>query len=94
MRSPAGHPSLVGRREELAAIDASLTGDALGVVLVGEPGIGKSRLLEAAADRALLVRAAASCTPAGWRRSPPVSGRSPSWSPTAAATARSPRRCS
>jgi hypothetical protein len=45
-------PGVIGRVAELAAIDAVIT-DRGGVVVVeGEPGIGKSRLAAAAAERA------------------------------------------
>ncbi|GIE95503.1 BTAD domain-containing putative transcriptional regulator [Paractinoplanes rishiriensis] len=47
---------LVGRRDELAALDGMLTRAATGSVaaamLVGEPGIGKTRLARAATERA------------------------------------------
>jgi DNA-binding CsgD family transcriptional regulator len=48
---------LVGRTRELAvlgeAMDAAAAGEARSVVLLGEAGIGKTALLDAAADRAL-----------------------------------------
>jgi tetratricopeptide (TPR) repeat protein/transcriptional regulator with XRE-family HTH domain len=51
-------PALVGRDAELLRIDRFLTGEGPPVLLVmGESGIGKTRLLQAAAERA---------TPLGW----------------------------
>ena len=51
-----GASILVGRREELAALERALVaverGDARAVGLLGEPGIGKSRLLAELAGRA------------------------------------------
>src|SRR5438128_873425 len=44
-------PQVVGRAAELAAIDAVITGGGV-VVVEGEPGVGKSRLAAAAAQRA------------------------------------------
>ena len=70
-RSPSARP-LVGRLAELATIDARLTAAAdnhrvEAVLLVGEPGVGKSRLTREAVDR--LATAAtvlnASCRPYG-----------------------------
>jgi DNA-binding CsgD family transcriptional regulator len=50
-RRPEPGEQLVGRREETTAITAALKRhDLAGVVLVGEPGVGKTRLLEAALD--------------------------------------------
>ena len=53
MGSVAG---LVGRRAELtalrSAVDKGARGTGAAVVVLGEAGIGKSRLLEAAVDRA------------------------------------------
>ena len=50
---------MIGRQSELAALEAALAGEsARAVVVTGEPGIGKTRLLDE-----LAVRAAA----AGWR---------------------------
>jgi predicted ATPase/class 3 adenylate cyclase len=48
---PAPVSSFVGRRSELASVTRSLTSNRL-VTLVGEAGIGKSRLAHAAADAA------------------------------------------
>jgi DNA-binding SARP family transcriptional activator len=51
-----GEGKLVGRHEQLAELDALLAGAAAGhgrlVLLAGEPGIGKTRLAEEAAQRA------------------------------------------
>ena len=52
--SPAHDETLVGRRDELAVIDRAWreSGDGFRVVTIsGEPGIGKTRLAEAAIDR-------------------------------------------
>ncbi|MET0480428.1 MAG: AAA family ATPase [Mycetocola sp.] len=50
MRSPAASPSMIGRESELAqlraALDDTLNGRPRGVVVSGEAGIGKTRLLE------------------------------------------------
>ena len=52
-RWAASVPSLVNRAAELAAVDRHLDGMGPPVLLAaGEPGIGKSRLLQAAAERA------------------------------------------
>ncbi len=59
--SPSRLVPLVGRRAELAALDHLLTGGDAGVgtvaapllLLAGEPGIGKTRLLQAAAQQAV-----------------------------------------
>src|SRR5919204_1728445 len=55
-RRPALRPSLIGREEELAVVDEGLTTlrDGRGglLAIIGEPGIGKSRLTETALDRA------------------------------------------
>jgi tetratricopeptide (TPR) repeat protein len=54
---PAAGPQLVGRVEQLAVLDASLAGAAAGwgrlVLVAGEPGIGKTRLAEEVARRAM-----------------------------------------
>lgn len=51
-KSPNFRPALVGRSEEFDAIrrllEAARSGEASGLVLVGEPGIGKSALLDSA----------------------------------------------
>lgn len=48
-----GVAALVGRARELAAVDAMLAGEAPPVLLLtGEPGIGKTRVLREAVDRA------------------------------------------
>ncbi|MET0932371.1 MAG: AAA family ATPase [Mycetocola sp.] len=50
MRSPAASPSMIGRESELehlrAALDDTVKGRPRGVVVSGEAGIGKTRLLE------------------------------------------------
>ena len=52
----AGDGELVGREEQLAALDRALTGTSAGrgrlVLVAGEPGIGKTRLAEEVARRA------------------------------------------
>src|ERR671937_1914343 len=52
--------AFVGRAEELAALDAvgraAAAGDVRAVVVVGEPGTGKSRLLAEAAARSAFAR--------------------------------------
>src|SRR5689334_2528340 len=59
-------PAFVGRRAELAALSAALSGPDAVVLVEGEAGIGKSRLLReylatrTASDRRVLV---ASCPP-------------------------------
>ncbi len=65
----------VGREQELAALEAAwryaLTGRATAVVVTGEPGIGKTRLVEAfAARRGVEVR---------WGRCSQVGGAPPYW---------------
>ncbi|HEX6023776.1 MAG TPA: AAA family ATPase [Solirubrobacter sp.] len=50
---------LVGRVQELAALDAALERREGVVAIVGEPGIGKSRLLAAARAAGAARRAAA-----------------------------------
>ncbi len=55
----ASRPPLVGRRRELALLEKHLAGEGPSVLLyAGEPGIGKSRLLQHAAQQA---------PAAGWR---------------------------
>lgn len=53
---PASLADMVGRAEEFAvlaaAVDAAITGGTAVVVVEGEPGIGKTRILEAIAGRA------------------------------------------
>lgn len=44
---------LIGRQRELALLDQCLTGDGPTLLLAGEPGIGKTRLLQAVAQRAI-----------------------------------------
>lgn len=57
--SPAGLVPLVGRQAELALLDHVLTGESSAatppplLLLAGAPGIGKTRLLQAAAQRAV-----------------------------------------
>jgi predicted ATPase/DNA-binding XRE family transcriptional regulator len=51
-----GRPPFVGREAELALLDRQMAGEGPPVLLLaGEPGIGKSRLLEEAASRAAQV---------------------------------------
>ncbi|MEU0541956.1 BTAD domain-containing putative transcriptional regulator [Nocardia sp. NPDC005978] len=56
LRTPVARPGIVGRSEELAALDRALEPALLGgraiVVLEGEPGVGKSRLMESLAHDA------------------------------------------
>lgn len=63
---------LVGRAPELAAIRSALRGSRAGVLLVGRPGVGRSRLLREAttglAGREYLVE----CLPTGTGAGPPL----------------------
>jgi DNA-binding CsgD family transcriptional regulator len=55
---PGGHPSLIGRNEQLemltAILDGAEAGNSAALVLRGEQGIGKTALLEAISQRAAL----------------------------------------
>ena len=60
-RVVAVRPALIGREAELELVDERLAALALGsggvLAVIGEPGIGKSRLVEAATDRAVALGA-------------------------------------
>lgn len=49
----AGLTPLIGRQRELALLDQCLTSDGPMLLLAGEPGMGKTRLLQAVAQRAI-----------------------------------------
>ena len=60
-RPPTARPALIGREAELGMLENALTGLAQGIggviAITGEPGIGKSRLVDAATDRAVTIGA-------------------------------------
>jgi adenylate cyclase len=60
-RASVARPALIGRETELAVVDDALRWLAQGsggvLAITGEPGIGKSRLVEAATDRAVATGA-------------------------------------
>src|SRR5215211_3466952 len=78
VRSGAVHAALVGRDRELAELRHALEDAGAGragiVLLGGEPGIGKTRLLEALAEEAAGVGALVA-----WGRTSELRGAPPYW---------------
>jgi len=65
MLSPTGLKDFIGRERELAALrtalDHALAGGARTVLLIGEPGIGKTRIVQAFSDAAATLGVPALC---------------------------------